>query len=211
MQLNNYKLILDKVNIYYTGKVRLYGPTPKGVDWKSLKTQETSFDQLLKIIKPDTTFSINDYGCGYAHLYKYMKTREMKFKYTGLDVSEEMIKAAQLLYSDEADFSVTCSNAPEKPADYSVASGIFNVKLDIADDMWLDYVLAIIGNMDAMSSKGFSFNCLTAYSDKDFMRPDLYYADPCFLFDYCKRKYAQNVALLHDYGSYVFTILVRKE
>ena len=42
------------------------------------------------------------------------------------------------------------------------------------------------------------------------MRPDLYYADPCELFDRCKRRYSRNVALLHDYDLYEFTILVRK-
>ena len=41
------------------------------------------------------------------------------------------------------------------------------------------------------------------------MRPDLYYADPCRLFDHCKRRYSRHVALLHDYGLYEFTILVR--
>jgi len=30
------------------------------------------------------------------------------------------------------------------------------------------------------------------------------------LFDYCKRTYSRDVALLHDYGLYEFTILVRK-
>ena len=43
------------------------------------------------------------------------------------------------------------------------------------------------------------------------MRPYLYYADPLFLFDYCKKKYSKSVALLHDYGLYEFTILVRKD
>ena len=43
------------------------------------------------------------------------------------------------------------------------------------------------------------------------MRPDLYYADPCFLFDYCQRRYSRWVAVLHDYGLYEFTIVVRKE
>jgi hypothetical protein len=43
------------------------------------------------------------------------------------------------------------------------------------------------------------------------MRPDLYYGDPCALFDHCKRRYARNVAVLHDYGLYEFTILVRKD
>jgi len=41
--------------------------------------------------------------------------------------------------------------------------------------------------------------------------PNLYYADPGFFFDYCKTHFAKNVALLHDYGLYDFTILVRKQ
>ena len=38
----------------------------------------------------------------------------------------------------------------------------------------------------------------------------LYYADPCALFDYCKRNFSRNVALLHDYKIYDFTLIVRK-
>jgi hypothetical protein len=48
------------------------------------------------------------------------------------------------------------------------------------------------------------------YSDPERMRAHLYYADPCRLFDHCKRRYSRHVALLHDYGLYEFTILVRK-
>ncbi len=65
--------------------------------------------------------------------------------------------------------------------------------------------------MNRFSRKGFAFNCLTSYSDKERMREDLYYSDPCFLFDYCKRHFSKNVALLHDYGLYEFTVLVRKD
>jgi len=42
------------------------------------------------------------------------------------------------------------------------------------------------------------------------MRDDLYYADPCLLFTYCKTRYSRNVALLHDYGLHEFTLFVRK-
>ena len=57
---------------------------------------------------------------------------------------------------------------------------------------------------------GFRLRFLTIYSDSDKMRDYLYYADPGVLFDLCKRRYSRNVALLHDYGLYEFTILVRK-
>jgi len=65
--------------------------------------------------------------------------------------------------------------------------------------------------MDDHATQGMAFNMLTKYSDADRMRPDLYYADPLFFFDYCKRNFAKNVALLHDYHLYDFTIIVRKD
>jgi hypothetical protein len=42
------------------------------------------------------------------------------------------------------------------------------------------------------------------------MRANLYYADPLYLFDHCRVHYSKWVALLHDYGLYEFTVVVRK-
>ena len=68
-----------------------------------------------------------------------------------------------------------------------------------------------LDSFDRLSTKGFAFNLLTRYSDSELMRPDLYYADPLFLFDYCKNKYSRLVSIIHDYPLYEFTVLVRKE
>ena len=50
---------------------------------------------------------------------------------------------------------------------------------------------------------------LTRYADPPLMRDDLYYADPTRYFAVCKERYSRNVALLHDYDLYEFTLLVR--
>jgi hypothetical protein len=84
------------------------------------------------------------------------------------------------------------------------------MKLDADLDAWTQVVIEALNQMNAHASKGMAFNMLTKYSDADRMRPDLYYADPGFFFDYCKRNFSRNVALLHDYNLYDFTILVRK-
>ena len=68
-----------------------------------------------------------------------------------------------------------------------------------------------LSQMNLLSSRGFASTFLTKYSDADRMLDHLYYADPLFLFDYCKRNFSKNVALLHDYTLYDFTILVRKD
>ena len=103
------------------------------------------------------------------------------------------------------------SNNGLKKSDYIVASGIFNVKNKTSESEWLHYILNTIEMMNQKSKKGFAFNILTKYSDKEYMKDYLYYADPLFLFDYCKRNFSKNVALLHDYYLYEFTILVKKE
>ena len=107
-----------------------------------------------------------------------------------------------------------CGSLDEIPVcDYLVASGVFNIKMEADYERWTDYVIGSLEDFNAKTIRGFSVNFLTSYSDADRMaeRPDLYYADPCRIFDYCRRHFSRNVALLHDYKIWDFTILVRKE
>jgi len=203
--------ILNEIASYYSSKLAQHGETPRGVDWNGSASQLLRFEQLCKIIQPTSFFSLTDIGCGYGALLDFLTNQGMVFSYTGLDISKDMIQSAQKkcrYSSDEVRFLV--ANEPDRIADYSVASGIFNVRLDHSDSEWEEYVKATIGILDSSSYKGFAFNCLTSYSDTEKMQNYLWYADPCYIFDLCKRHYSRNVALLHDYGLYEFTILVRK-
>jgi len=203
--------IYNSIDQYYTEKIQEYGCTPKGVDWNDEKTQILRFDQLLQVIKVDN-FTLSDIGCGYGKLLEYLMGEYSNFNYYGYDLSEEMIQQAERLFIDDKKSNfIHISNIDEsQKTDYCVASGIFNVKMKYDNKQWLSYILKTIDTMDKKSNKGFSFNCLTKYSDEEYMRKDLYYADPLFLFDYCKRKFSRNVSLLHDYDLYEFTLLVQK-
>lgn len=202
----------DSIKNFYSSHLREHGNSAKGVGWKNSEAQHIRFDQLLKIIKK-SDYSINDLGCGVGELYPYLKARQPKLReYRGYDLLEDMIVKARELFPNPPDaiFQRIESPAGLTPADYSVASGIFNVKYQANESDWLHYVLGTLDQMNANSQHGFSFNLLTKYSDKEFMQEYLYYADPLFYFDFCKRNYSKNVALLHDYDQYDFTILVRK-
>jgi len=202
--------LLEEVADYYTGKLADYGDTPRGVDWNGEESQELRFEQLCKIIDARTRFSLNDLGCGYGALNDFLAGRYSRFSYSGIDVSESMINSAEQRHRGKARARFVLASEPDAIADYGVASGIFNVRLGRSDAEWRAYLEATLDILDRTSRLGFSFNCLTSYSDADKMRDYLYYADPCALFDLCKRRYSRNVALLHDYGLYEFTILVRK-
>ena len=202
--------LLTEVADYYSEKLALHGETPKGVDWNGEDNQTLRFEQLCKLINGKLQFSINDLGCGYGALNDFLGSRFSGFTYSGIDVSENMVRSAQQRYQGVDNARFILSSEPDGVADYGVASGIFNVRLGRSDAEWQEYVEATLDILDRTSRIGFSFNCLTSYSDAEKMRDYLYYAAPCALFDLCKRRYSRNVALLHDYGLYEFTILVRK-
>lgn len=203
--------LLAKVERYYDGRLREHGATARGVDWPSELSQRLRFEQLARLLPPGRPFTLNDVGCGYGGLVEFLDEAGLQADYLGVDVSGAMIEAARARSGSRPAARFQVGSVPERTADYAVASGIFNVRLDVERGSWEDYVLAGLDMLDACSRAGFGFNCLTSYSDPERMRDDLYYADPCALFDRCKRRYARNVALLHDYGLYEFTILVRKE
>jgi len=168
------------------------------------------FRQLEKLFAEDRSFSINDIGCGYGALYSFLDGRYGDLDYYGCDISPAMVQAARETVGDRPNAAFTMEAEPSRLADYGVASGIFNVRLNRTTQEWGEYLLEMLDAVDRTSRRGFAFNCLTSYSDAERMRDDLFYADPLAVFDTCKRRYARDVALLHDYGLYEFTILVRK-
>lgn len=210
MQADKQSSLLHDVAAYYSSTLSQHGPTPKGVDWNGEESQRIRFDQLRKLISDEKSFSINDLGCGYGALFEYLRETYRNFDYYGVDVLHSMIDAA-LARHEAAPHARFCQGtmAPQV-CEYSVASGIFSVCLDAERDAWRQHVKDTISHLHASSIKGFAFNCLTSYSDPHKMKPHLFYADPCELFDFCKRNFSPHVALLHDYGLFEFTILVRK-
>ena len=187
-----------------------HGPTPLGVGWNSTASQIIRFEQLIKIVDQPGDFSINDLGCGYGALLDFLQPRFPVVSYSGYDVSAAMIAVAKARNANNALARFHLGSDPANPADYCVASGLFSLRLRQSESAWERYVLATLDVLDRSGRRGFAFNSLTRYSEPGKMRSDLYYPDPCALFDYCKRRYSRNVALLHDYDLYDFTILVRK-
>jgi cyclopropane fatty-acyl-phospholipid synthase-like methyltransferase len=208
---NNKIDFLTEIAKYYTTKLTEYGETSRGVDWKSEAGQLLRFEQLCKIFDTANHFSINDLGCGYGALFDFIVNKYDGLSYLGVDVSEGMIQAAERRYKDRPQARFVLSNEPSQVADFGVASGIFNVRMGRSNEEWQSYIEATLEVLDRTSRLGFAFNCLTCYADKDKIRDHLYYANPCALFDLCKRRFSRNVALLHDYGLHEFTILVRKQ
>lgn len=209
--------IYQKVAAYYSKRLEDFGATARGVDWNDIDSQNLRFLQLCKLIRDvdvsESAVSVSDYGCGYGAFLSYLRQEFSTDKissFLGIDISEDMVSAAQDVWKDDRLARFMTGHLQDQKTDFAFASGIFNVCLQSDRDKWLDYMLQTIRDMDAASTQGFAFNCLTSYSDEDKKSDKLYYADPCFIFDFCKTNFSRNVSLLHDYNLYEFTILVRK-
>ena len=205
---------LTPIRDYFTMRFSEHGQDATGVDWNSAYAQEIRFEQLAKVIVPDKPFTVLDFGCGYGAMADWFRRVGLNYlHYYGYDIVEASLAAGSEKFSGDKAVSFHRSLDEIPVCDYLTASGVFNIKMEADYEDWTDYVIGSLETFNAKVSRGFSVNFLTSYSDVDRMaeRPDLYYADPCRIFDYCRRHFSRNVALLHDYKIWDFTILVRKE
>ena len=66
---------------------------------------ESSKELLLNILRMKNAVNVIDLGCGNAQLYEYFKSSKFGCKYTGVDFSEPLLKAAAKRHP-EAEFIV---------------------------------------------------------------------------------------------------------
>jgi SAM-dependent methyltransferase len=202
--------VFRPVRSYYSERVVANGPTPAGVDWPDASRQTIRFRELARLFPTGgEPFSILDYGCGYGALRSYLRGQEFLAEYSGFDISEQMIATARLLFPEAADCFHT-SLCTQRRYDYVIASGVFNVKLDAAEEAWESELWNIIELMNTMSLKGFGFNVLSSWRKPGRKKDFLYYGDPASFLNRLK-QYSSEIALLHNYGLWDFTVLIRKD
>jgi SAM-dependent methyltransferase len=201
---------LDRIAEFYSKKLRQHGARPAGVSWSSPEAQELRFTQLLRLVGSDRAASINDYGCGYGALAARLRRDGYTGDYVGYDVSREMVRVAADLHKDlpRCRFTMIQSELPR--ADYTLASGIFHIRLDFPVEAWERHVRETTEHLAEVSSKGFAFNLLSAGGDNAHSE-GLFYADPARWLTFGLRRFPRRVALLHDYALGEFTVVVRSK
>ncbi len=206
----SFKKIINTTKAHYSKQVETHGTNYKGVDWGSDQGQKIRFEQILKFINLKDAGSIIDYGCGYGALLDALVQRGFKGRYQGYDISDIMIsKALEKYGSTDPNTVFTSDDKNLGQADFTVTSGIFNVKLNTPDDQWTPYILHTLEKIAGVSRKGIIFNMLSAYTPPHAREADLYYADPGDIFKFCMKRFSTSVSLSHDYPLNDFTVFVR--
>nr|MBP8928279.1 methyltransferase domain-containing protein [Ottowia sp.] len=151
---------LDAVSAYYSGTLQRFGAMPLGVDWPNRLNQELRLVQLLKVCDLSAPRSLNDVGCGYGALRTLLSRRHRRAQIDllGTDVSPAMVGAARRRWRHRADCAFEVAEGAVRLADYSLASGIFNVKLACPLPEWEGLVAGTLDNLKRHSRLGYAVN-----------------------------------------------------
>jgi SAM-dependent methyltransferase len=205
-------VVHQRIAEYYTAKVKEFGCTPFGVDWTCTATQEMRFVQLLKLCDFSSPFTMNDLGCGYGALAAFLRRRHdaCTVDYLGIDLSHEMVRRARRQWRgvERVRFVQGCCNP--RNADYSVASGIFNVRRSESDDSWDDFIRATLDQLAVTSGRGFAVNFIDRPRSDGWVTPGLYTTSPQTWIEYCVHHIGADVEVIKEYGMPEFSLLVRR-
>jgi len=196
------------VEAYYTGKLARYGATPPGVDWSCEATQRLRFVKLLAVCPFTADFSLNDLGCGYGALAAFLTVRDpdAEVDYLGIDLSRAMVQRARSRFRRTPGVRFVVGRSCPRVADYTLASGIMNVRLTQPLAVWESYARAILAEMHRASRRGFAVNFLTRPTP-GAPADQLYCPDASRWERFCADELGCRVEVLRDYGLRECTLL----
>lgn len=181
------------------------------MDWSSAATQQLRFLQLLRLCDFSRPFSLNDFGCGYGALLGWLRERhpDAAVDYLGIDVSRHMVETARRLWRGIPRAAFRTGRRSPREADYSVASGVFNVKLDAQREDWEALVRGTLNDLAATSRRGFAVNFLDLEPAHLAQAPQLYRTDPQPWVAHCEAL-GWRTRLAGGYGLNEFTLLAER-
>ena len=203
---------LDAVSAYYSGTLQRFGAMPLGVDWPNRLNQELRLVQLLKVCDLSARRSLNDVGCGYGALRALLSRRHRcaQIDLLGTDVSPAMVAAARRRWRHRADCAFEVAEGAVRLADYSLASGIFNVKLACPLPEWEALVAGTLDNLKRHSRLGYAANYTAPPAPGQASPPELYRpAAERWLAHLADTQPGAGVTVLRGYGLPEYTLLVR--
>lgn len=179
-----------KLKTHYKNLLNKFGDSAESAQYSSRESQERRFKILMQIADLNES-NILDFGCGSGHFATYLKSRGVKFNYTGVDIVEEFFDIARTK-NPGSRFGVLEDFAHEK-FDYVFISGVFNNKRKDNRKFYQESLKKLFG----MCTKGTAFNLMSTYVD--FQDVGLFYESPERAFRFVKQELTPYVTLRHDY------------
>lgn len=166
----------SRVVAHYRNLLRQFGPSPAAMGWPDVARQVRRFEVLLGGL--DGHGSLLDYGCGFGDLAPHWPG-----EYIGYDLTPEMLEQARQKYPGKRFV------ASPAPADWVVASGVFNLELGV------DLTWRSIEEMWSLAGRGIAFNLLV-----DARGRGIHVYDMQDVLARCRRLTPAPAALRHAVG-----------
>lgn len=168
------------------------------------KHQAWLFSETFKTASP---LKVLDVGCGFGDLKAYLQQQNLVVDYLGIDVSPDMVFAAQCQYPGIAikQGELCDFHFQDNQFDYVLLSGSLNEVVDEGGD----YALAQISEMVRIAKFGVAFNLLNAEHEWIAKRTDLQSFIPADILAFCQTLVPQ-VGLCQDYLPEDFTLYLLK-
>ncbi|OIO68062.1 MAG: SAM-dependent methyltransferase [Zetaproteobacteria bacterium CG12_big_fil_rev_8_21_14_0_65_55_1124] len=188
------------------GSIALHGYSPHALFWTSRGLQKIRF-KVISEIGIAAGDSLLDVGCGFADLQSWLLGHNIPVVYTGLDLSPEMISAAEKMHPKAVLLCGELFDFEFAPAsfDWLVLSGTLNWQLNDGGE----YARRVIARMYELCRHGLAFNMLNASCRNMPELHDLVAFEPEEMLAFC-REISPDCRCRTDYLENDFTIYMRK-
>jgi SAM-dependent methyltransferase len=205
--------MINDLKNHYRSLYQKNGDTPQAVQHISKAGQFRRFEILTSLVSKED--SVADVGCGLGEMLNFLRENGYTGRYLGLDFLPEFIATANIKFKNYSDaefieFNVNQDDLP-KGYDFILMSGIFNNRIVKNHEFLFDSITKLFKKC----KRGLVFNSLSTYVE--YQEEHLYYSDPLFVFDFCKKNITPFVKLKHDYLSkpdgfpYEYTMFLSKD
>lgn len=198
------KAIFDEIGRFYDGLVERFGHHPRACDYGNPASQQKKF-QVLSEVMDLSGRRVLDIGCGFGDFGVYLQQRYGDVRYSGLDLSEQMVDGARALHPQ---FRFRHGNLLDLPSaerfDVVTANGIFYLLGPEAEVI----MRSLLSRMFEIATEAVAFNSLSSHAASK--EEGEFYADPAKTVAYCQTL-TPWVVLRHDYHPRDFTMYLYKE
>lgn len=189
----------------YQHAYKLFGNSPKSLQWVSRHSMDIRFYQFLNELDFKGK-SVIDVGCGLGNLVDAIKKQTIDFSYLGVDLVPEFVKEAQKKYPHRRFLELNYFDNPlENSFDIVIASGCLNYNQGVNT---LEYRKHYIETMFNHSSYALAFN-MAGFHPQPQNQPSakVYYADSFDVFNFCQTL-SSKIILKQHYDPLDFTIIL---
>jgi SAM-dependent methyltransferase len=195
---------IQEISSRYEKRYQEHGYNPRTLDWDKGK-QDLRFS-LLTSQYDFHNKEVLDIGCGFGDLNRALSAAAGGYyRYLGIDVTPSLLSEARSRYgNDQVHFVCGDFLALDIPeADYAIASGIFNLKLQEGDNSV--FIEQVMRKTFSLCRAGFAFDFL---SDKvDFRKENTFHSSPEKILALAY-SLSRNVILLNNYMPFEFSVFV---